>query len=348
MGSVNNVSEKQTVHSSNDNATRRVPEAEQKGFWSVAFVAAGFCICMSGLYTGSAIAFGMNFRDAIIAVLAGNIILSLYGGLIGAAGAKEGVASAVLARHSFGREGSKVVGILLAVVMAGWYAVQVGFFGSTMSALFPEGGFITSKYVAAAWGGILMMLTAYFGYKGLNILSYIAVPLIAILSIIGVALAVKGAGGWQVLQELVPSEPMTIGTAVVTIVGSFAGGAAAQSDIIPAYAKDTKTAWGGTVFGYLIANTFVIMAGYLITALTGESDLPVAFLAMGLGVAALLILILAQWTTMIITFIQQALDYPTVCHSQEEDCYCDRSSGNTYRYPGAGGLLFNMAECPGE
>lgn len=284
------------VHSENDNATQRVPEAEQKGFWSIAFVAAGFCICMSGLYTGSAIAFGMSFSDAVIAVLTGNIILSVYGGLVGAAGAKEGVASAMLARHSFGREGSKVIGILLAVVMAGWYAVQVGFFGSTMSALFPEAGFITSKYVAAAWGGILMMLTAYFGYKGLNILSYIAVPLIAILSVVGVYMAIHGAGGWSVVQNLVPTEPMTIGAAVVTIVGSFAGGAAAQSDITR-YAKDTKTAWGGTIFGYLIANTFVIMAGYLITAATGEEDLPVAFLAMGLGVAALLILILAQWTT---------------------------------------------------
>lgn len=296
MGSVNNGGEKQAVHSSNDNATRRVPENEQKGFWSVAFVCAGFCICMSGLYTGSAIAFGMNFRDAIIAALVGNIILSVYGGLIGAAGAREGVSSSILARHSFGREGSKVIGILLAVVMAGWYAVQVGFFGSTMSALFPEGGFITSQYVAAAWGGILMMLTAYFGYKGLNILSYIAVPLIFILSVVGVGLAIKGAGGWAAVQNVVPTEPMTIGTAIVTIVGSFAGGAAAQSDITR-YAKDWKASWGGTVFGYLIANTFIIMAGYLITATTGESDLPVAFLAMGLGVAALLILILAQWTT---------------------------------------------------
>ena len=41
----------------------------------------------------------------------------------------------------------------------------------------------------------LMMLTAYFGYKGLNILSYVAVPAIGILSVIGVCIAVKGAGG---------------------------------------------------------------------------------------------------------------------------------------------------------
>lgn len=280
----------------NDNATCRVPDNQRKNFFSVAFVAAGYCICMSGLYTGAAIASGMDFKTAVIAVLIGNVILSLYGGLVGAAGAREGVASAMLARHSFGRKGSIIVGILLAVVMLGWYAVQVGFFGATMSALFPGAGFITSKYVAAAWGGILMMLTAYFGYKGLNILSYIAVPAIGILSVIGVAVAVKGAGGWSVVVNIVPKEPMTIGAAVVSIVGSFAGGAAAQSDITR-YAKDAKTAWGGTIFGYLIANSFVILAGYLITAATGESDLPVAFLAMGLGVAALLILILAQWTT---------------------------------------------------
>ena len=65
-----------------------------------------------------------------------------------------------------------------------------GFFGSTMAALFPGGGFITSQYVAAFWGGILMMLTAYFGYKGLNYLSYVAVPAIAILSLVAVVLAV--------------------------------------------------------------------------------------------------------------------------------------------------------------
>ena len=95
----------------NDNATRRVPDSERKGFWSIAFVQSGFCICMSGLYTGAATAFGMNLKTAVIAIIIGNIILSLYGGAIGAAGAKEGVASAMLSRHSFGRQGSKFVGL---------------------------------------------------------------------------------------------------------------------------------------------------------------------------------------------------------------------------------------------
>lgn len=290
------MAEVKTNYNNNDNATQRVPHDERKGFISVAFVAAGYCICMSGLYTGSAIAFGMDLKSAIIATLLGNMILSVYGGLVGAAGAKEGVASAMLARHSFGREGSKIIGILLAIVMLGWYAVQVGFFGSTMAALFPSGGLFTSKYVAAFWGGILMMLTAYFGYKGLNILSYIAVPAIAILASVGVVLSVQGAGGMSEVFRIKPTQPMTIGAAVVAIVGSFAGGAAAQSDITR-YAKNVKICWAGTVFGYLIANSFIILAGYLITATTKEADPPVAFLALGLGIVALIILILAQWTT---------------------------------------------------
>ena len=150
------------AYNDSDNAIHRVPDNQRKGFISIAAVAAGFCICMSGLYTGAAIAFGLSFKNAIIAAVIGNVILSLYGGAIGAAGAKEGVASAMLSRHSFGMQGSKFVGVLLAVVMLGWFAVQVGFFGTTMQALFPGGGFITSRYVAAAWGGILMMFTAYY------------------------------------------------------------------------------------------------------------------------------------------------------------------------------------------
>lgn len=284
------------AYNDSDNAIHRVPDNQRKGFISIAAVAAGFCICMSGLYTGAAIAFGLSFKNAIIAAVIGNVILSLYGGAIGAAGAKEGVASAMLSRHSFGMQGSKFVGVLLAVVMLGWFAVQVGFFGTTMQALFPGGGFITSRYVAAAWGGILMMFTAYYGYKGLNILSYIAVPAVGILAVIGMVFAVKGAGGIEILADVVPREPMTVGAAIVAVVGSFAGGASAQADITR-YARTPGVAWGGTVFGYLIANSFIVLAGYVVTVATGEDELPVAFIAMGMGAAALIILILAQWTT---------------------------------------------------
>ena len=74
------------AYNDSDNAIHRVPDNQRKGFISIAAVAAGFCICMSGLYTGAAIAFGLSFKNAIIAAVIGNVILSLYGGAIGDAG----------------------------------------------------------------------------------------------------------------------------------------------------------------------------------------------------------------------------------------------------------------------
>jgi len=282
--------------SHNDYEVERVPFDERKGLLSVAMVSAGFCICMSGLFTGSAMAAGLNFNQAIISAIAGNIILSFYGGAIGAAGAREGYSSSRLAIYSFGKQGFKIVSLVLALTMAGWFSVQCGFFGNTINAMFPQAGIITNPRFAGLWGGILMLLTAYYGYKGLSLLSNVAVPLISILAILGVIMSIDSIGGWASAMSIIPSEKMTVSTGIVMAVGSFAAGASAQADITR-YAKDVKTAWLGTIFGYLLANTFIILAGYLVALTTGIGDLPAAMLALGLGIPALLVLILAQWTT---------------------------------------------------
>ena len=280
----------------NDYAIERIPQSERKSIFSVAMVAAGFCIAMSGLFTGAAMAAGLNFKDALMAAIVGNTILSFFGGAIGAAGAKEGLSSSRLAIYSFGHEGFKIVSLVLALTMAGWFSVQSGLFGNTINAMFPNAGFITHPGFAGFWGGMLMLITAYFGYKGLDALSKIAVPLIVITATIGTVAAIKSIGGWGNTVSIVPQGNVTLSAGIVMVVGSFAAGASAQADITR-YSKDTKAAWISTIFGYLAANTFIIIAGYLTTLTTGIGDLPKAMLKLGLGFPALIVLILAQWTT---------------------------------------------------
>ena len=280
----------------NDYATSRVPADQKKSDWDVAIVTAGFCIAMSGLFTGSAMAAGLTFQQALIAAILGNTILTIYGTFLGIAGAREGVSTSMLARHSFGRQGSKLVSLVLALTMLGWFSVQVGFFGTTIHAMFPSGGFLTNAKVSGFWGGILMLLTAYYGYKGLSLLSKIVIPLIFVTSIIGIAAAVNQSGGWSALSIIVPEARIGISTGIVIAVGSFAAGASAQADITR-YAKSAKSAVIATIFGYLGANLFVIMAGFITTLATGAGDLPNAMLMLGLGIPALIVLIGAQWTT---------------------------------------------------
>lgn len=291
-----NQQEENVVAYNNDNATQRVPDSESRGFWDLAFVSAGYCICVSGLFTGSALAFGLTLLQGLMVSFFGNCIVVAYACAIGYAGAKERVSTSMLMRHPFGRYGSFIVSFVIAIVMLGWYSVQVGFFGETMHALFPSGGFITSVPVAAFWGGILMMITAYVGYKGLSILSMIAVPLIILLSIIAIVVGTSRAGGFDVLAAMRPETPLSISAGIVMTVGSIATAGCAQADITR-YARTPRIAVTSTILGYLGGNTFIIFAGLITCLATGNDNMPAAMIQMGLGFPALLVLIGAQWTT---------------------------------------------------
>lgn len=281
----------------NDYAVTRVPQDKRRSIYSIATVTIGFCISMAGLYTGASMTAGINLGQAVGAALLGNLILVIYSGLIGVIGAREGMATSVILRRAFGKYGADLFSLITMLTLVGWYAYQCGFFGSTINTMFPNAGFITKPVVAGIWGGALMMLTAYKGYRGLEILSVVAAPAIFIIAIIGIIISVNGLGGWTVLSELSTkgTGDVTFGSAVVMVVGAFAVGGVIQPDITR-YAKNATHCMVGTAIGYLIAHSFVILAGYIMCVTAGTSEVAQALLTV-LGLPALIILILAQWTT---------------------------------------------------
>ena len=279
-----------------DYSTERVPKDKRNSTFSIAMVASGFCISMSGMYAGAALAKGLAFKEAVLVAFIGNAILTLYGSLIGIIGTREGLSSSRLSIYSFGKKGYKIVAFVLATTMAGWFAIQSGLFGSAFSEMFSNRNFITSAGFASFWGGILMMFTAVIGIKGLSTLSKVAVPAISICAIIAMVIGINFIGGMDFLVEIAPIEQWPLAKGVVIVVGSFAAGAAAQADI-SRYAKDSKASLYSTIIGYGLGNIFIIIAGYIIVATTQVNNLPKAMIELGLGVPALIVLILAQWTT---------------------------------------------------
>ncbi len=279
-----------------DYALKSVKETEKRGSLQIAIVTASYCMATSGLFTGAAIAAGLSLRDAIIATLVGNGLLTLIAGFIGSAGAKHGVSTVLLARHAFGRLGANIIGGVGASTLLGWFAVQTGFFGQTINAMLPDAGFLAIPEVAALWGGLLMMLTAYLGYKGIEALSIIAIPALVQLAMWGVHATVSQADGWENLFTLSPLSPISFTEGVVLVVGSFAVGAVVQADICR-YAKSPTSSWIACIIGFLFGNGFMIIAGCVTALATGSGDLPAAMIATGLSIPALVIVIAAQWTT---------------------------------------------------
>lgn len=280
-----------------DYATVRVPPEARMSTYSVTMIIIGLIIALSALYTGASFINGLTLSQMLGANMIGNVILCVYAGFMGVIGAREGMGVTMLSRHSFGRIGQGVISAIVALSLTGWYAWQCNFFGSTIHAMFPGAGFLTNPVVAGIWGGLMMMVTAYFGSKGLSFLSNFAAPLIFVVSIIGMGIATNSIGGWASLYELSQqaSGDVSFTAAIVAVVGAFATGGIIQPDVTR-FSKSAKSSLVAAIVGFIVVQFVVIAAGYIICLACATSDLPAALL-MILGTWSLLILVFAQWTT---------------------------------------------------
>ena len=113
--------------------------------------------------------------------------------------------------------------MILALSNFGWFAFQADLFGNTVVTLVKEtGGPELPQTLFTVLGALAMMLTAIIGYKGIKMLSNIAVPLLFILSIVAVALTLKQVPFSEIVSSgpVEAAIPLTVGVAAV--VGNFA------------------------------------------------------------------------------------------------------------------------------
>jgi cytosine permease len=73
--------------------------------------------------------------------------------------------------------------------------------------------------------------------------------------------------------------------------------AAVAAPDIARYAKTRKDAILGAGIGFLVGNSAIILIALILTKITGTDDLVEVFFSLGLGMAAIIVLVFAQWTT---------------------------------------------------
>ncbi|GAB2556789.1 purine-cytosine permease family protein [Gracilibacillus alcaliphilus] len=280
-----------------------VPANKRKSTFNISITSCAWIISLSTIFTGGALVAGMNFRDAVLAAVFGMLTLAIIGFFQGWMGAKYGVSTTMLTRQVFGRYGANLFGVLLALTMGiGWFGWQIAFFGMTIAEMFPDLWFAQPK-LAMVWGGILMMLTAFIGYRGLAALSMIAVPLVSILSIWGLTAAVNHLGSWNSLFTAESTgESISLFTGITIVVGNAAAGAIVFADVTRYGKTPTKGGFGSSI-GYFLGGVFCVIAGAAMTlaaqvpSIGSTPNIPAAMSQIGLGFFAFLILVFAQWTT---------------------------------------------------
>lgn len=290
------------VDSFGDYSTIQVPKTETKSLFGMFLVYLGVLICVAVIWGGAELGLGLNLKNMITAAIIGSLILGVIGWFTGYIGGHTRTSTYVMMRHSFGRTGAIVASIAVSGLATGigWFFIQAWLFSTVLATIcntvLGYVPWIASGPVASIWGALLMCLTAYYGYKGLAFLSNIAVPLFLLVLFSGTYAAVTEAGGFSAAALAIPSNPITMGTGITAVIGMYISGATITSDIARFAVTPTAGAWAWFLQVAIVQPIMLVAAG-LMTLLTPAGDVVQSMVYLGIGVGALLLVILGQWTT---------------------------------------------------
>lgn len=264
----------------------------RRGFPAMLVVMLGFTFFSASMWAGATLGNGLRTSSFLLAVLAGNLLLGTYTGLLAHIASKTGLSTHLLARKAFGEHGAALPSLLLGVTQVGWFGVGVAMFALPVGKLFPN-----LPHLALIWvSGALMTLTAYYGIKSLTILSIVAVPAIAVLGSLSVGKAFQDFGGLSAWFAMEPAEPLGLAAAIGICVGSFISGGTLTPDFTR-YARGPRTAVSATVIAFLLGNSLMFLFGAVASAFYQTNDISEALMKQGLIGIAVIVLGLNIWTT---------------------------------------------------
>lgn len=287
--------ETQKVAKDVDYADKAVPQEGRKGIVTMFMIMLGFTFFSASMWAGQQMAAGLDFWGFVEALILGGAILGMYTGLLGYVGAKTGLSMDLLARKAFGEKGSYISSAMISFTQIGWFGVGVAMFA------IPVSSELLGDSNVAKWGlviiaGICMTASAYFGIKSLTVISYIAVPLVAILGTAAMVLAVQRGDGTIIDQFAASSGTLSVIGGAGLVIGSFVSGGTATPNFTR-FAKDAKSGTISTVVAFFIGNSLMFFFGAIAYIFVGGNDIFEVMIKLGLFYMAVLVLGMNIWTT---------------------------------------------------
>lgn len=249
----------------------------------------GAGVSIAEILTGTYFA-PLGFGKGIAAILIGHVIgcaLLFFAGYIGALSKKNSMETT---GYSFGKLGSKFFAILNVLQLVGWTGIMI-----YDGALSVNGIFNTGAWVWALVIGALIILWIVIGITNLGVINSIAMTALFILTL--VLSKVIFFGDNSVVQiDGALEEAMSFGAAIELAIAMPLSWLPLISDYTKEAEKPFKATLSSAVT-YGVVSCWMYIIGMGAAIITGEGDIAVIMVKAGLGIAALIILILSTVTT---------------------------------------------------
>jgi len=284
-----------------DYGTKPVPSEKTRNWFEMGIVIWGISVCIPAFMLGGIAASVTQLGTAITAILVASLILMVISLATGNIGAHTRMSTAMSSKFTFGRQGNILMAILMFIGTFGWFGVQLEVFSQAIIGavgILSNGSMTIPRWVPIIVGGILMTLTAMYGFRAIEKLTIFVIPILLILLIMTLIKAYQDVTIAEVFAR-VPEQGMPFGMIVSIIAGGYAVGAIIQPDITR-YSRSKGHSAGGMVFGMMIGFPLVLILAAYLTGAAGISqfaDVMLKYHSGAWGIFAMFVIVFATWTT---------------------------------------------------
>jgi len=271
------------VSAGGDFALERVPAEGRRPMRDVLWIELGIVTATSEFVLAATLGYSMSLPRAMIAVTLGTTLLILIGGLIGIAGAEQGLPAGLLARWSgFGKIGSASISFVLSCGNLAWFGVQNSICAQAVQRA--TAGRLSFTLVSILTGSLLVVIAA-LGFKSLARTASLIVPLFVVVAAYGTYRALTGTALAILLQRPPTGPPMSIATGADLVVGSFIVGAVLAPDLTR-FCRRGRDAFWVMAIALVLGQIVLGLAGVLLSHAAQTRDvISIIFQAAGwLGV----------------------------------------------------------------
>ncbi len=269
-------------------------------------------IALPILMLGAELGVKMGAWETVVVAVVGGVFLALIASQTSACGADRRMTTYALIVEVYGRHGGKLVNLILAGSVWGWVGVNATMFGQTLAAALPASMQVVPVAVWTILGAVTTTIIAVVGFSAMNWLATIIVPIKAGLLLWTVAAALDAYLESTSPGSAVLIDPtMMLGTGVSAMIGAFIIGAIMQPDLCR-FARTTRAARTAGVFVYGFGFPAIVILAGLSAAWVGDPDILGVMTRLGLGLAALLIVMLAAISTNTVNLYSGSLLLATI------------------------------------
>lgn len=278
-------------------ALQAISRDDRKDWISLAFVQAGICVCVPAFLLGALLAEAMPIWPAIISGSLGYLVVVIGMVATGMMGCDLGLASCTCCEAGFGSRGARfIVSTIFAVNMIGWFGIQNGVCGEAFSnAVSAMTGIEIPVIVSNTVWGIIMLLTAVYGVHALEKLDKISIPLLMIIMCYGTFLALKIYGTGN-LNDADSVQTMSFMSGVALSFNFTAVGTITAADYTR-FQRSRKDTVKSVFYGVFPMGVITLVMGILLTKMSGQYDISMVLIEVGLPLLGIVALVISTWTT---------------------------------------------------